>query len=117
MMEVFGLILLSAFICHVSAQSGKPGQQQDQLSSRSLRDAINKVWESKASVDCIGRESGATKEDVELFLDGGMPTTRPQKCLASCLGRHFGIVRFQSISLGHKLRCFVDISSSTKTTR
>jgi hypothetical protein len=40
---------------------------------------------------CIKREN-ATKEDVELILNGTLPETRHEKCISACIAENLGVV-------------------------
>lgn len=46
--------------------------------------------------ECIITE-GANEADVKLFIEGKLPETRKQKCLASCVGKQYEIVSFNRL--------------------
>lgn len=53
--------------------------------------------------DCKKKE-GATDQDVDNFLADGSLTTRPQKCVASCILTQFSMVSIHSFSFPLWLR-------------
>lgn len=45
----------------------------------------------KISKECMEQE-GAGADELQIVINGTLPTTREGKCLAACLGEKFGFV-------------------------
>lgn len=56
---------------------------------------VSKTIAKVLAQPCVNQE-GASLDDVDDFLEGILPTSREQKCLAACLGREYLIVNFKS---------------------